>query len=222
MGLITVARMGIAENLVRLRTAANLSQTALAKKAKVSQQLISQLERGENTTTKNLPAIAGALGVPVSSIDPSYHTPAVQARMVRVEGFVQAGEWEETWTWPEDDQYEVPVPMDPELIGYRLHAAETRGPSMNRRYPEKTVVIFTDAIETGEDVVPGYRYVIERERADGLKEATVKLLWTDESGRFWLLPESNDPRFQEPIAIDANEDDTIRVIGRVRYAVSRE
>jgi transcriptional regulator with XRE-family HTH domain len=153
MGLITVARMGIAENLVRLRTAANLSQTALAKKAKVSQQLISQLERGENTTTKNLPAIAGALGVPVSSIDPSYHTPAVQARMVRVEGFVQAGEWEETWTWPEDDQYEVPVPMDPELIGYRLHAAETRGPSMNRRYPEKTVVIFTDAIETGEDVV---------------------------------------------------------------------
>lgn len=64
--------MGIPENLKRLRGKAKLSQTKLAAMAKVSQQLISQLERGENLTTKELPALARALGVAVEEIDPSF------------------------------------------------------------------------------------------------------------------------------------------------------
>lgn len=148
-------------------------------------------------------------------------SPAVP-RMVRVKGYVQAGHWSETWELPDDDQYEVAVPNDAALAGVTLHAAETRGPSMNRRYPEGTVLVFADAIESGEEFIAGKRYIIERERADGLKEATVKRLWQDEAGQFWLLPESDDPRFQEPIAVDGGDDDTIRIVGRVRYSVSRE
>lgn len=64
--------MSIATNLKRLRLKAKLSQPALAKKAVVSQQLISQLERGVNDTTKYLPRIAAALGVSVDAIDPTY------------------------------------------------------------------------------------------------------------------------------------------------------
>ncbi len=93
---------------------------------------------------------------------------------------------------------------------------------MNKRYPEGTVLVFTDAMERPEDLVPGKRYLIERERADGLREATVKKLWQDEHGALWLVPESDDPRFQEAIALDGSDGDTIRILGRVKYAVTRE
>ena len=147
-------------------------------------------------------------------------SPAV--RNVLVRGHVQAGAWAETWEWHDDDRYTVPVPVDDTLQPYTLYGAETRGPSMNRRYPEGTVLVFTDAIETGEEPQAGKRYIVERARADGMREATVKTLWRDENAKLWLLPESDDPRFQEPIPLDGGEDDTIRIVGRVRYAVSRE
>jgi transcriptional regulator with XRE-family HTH domain len=70
--LVVWPRMGIAENLKRLRTAADLSQAGLAKKAGVAQQLISQIESGKNTTTKYLPQIARALGAGVEEIDPQF------------------------------------------------------------------------------------------------------------------------------------------------------
>lgn len=157
---------------------------------------------------------AGPGEVPINGV--------TSARIVHVKGFVQAGHWAETWEWDEDDQYSVPVPFDESLSPYTLYGAETRGPSMDKRYPEGTVLIFTDAIETHEDVKIGSRYIVERERPDGMREATVKTLWRDEAGKLWLLPESNDPRFQEPIPVEGGTDDTIRIVGRVRYAVSRE
>lgn len=77
--------MGIPESLKRLREAAGLSQPALAKKAGVSQQLISQLENGKNATTKHLPKIARALGVTIREIDPSYDPGAINSDGVREE-----------------------------------------------------------------------------------------------------------------------------------------
>lgn len=145
-------------------------------------------------------------------------------RTVRVAAHVQAGHFSENWEWPEDDMYDVAVPTDPLLARFTLYAAETKGRSMDRRYPEGTVVVFTNIEETQESPEPGRRYIVERKRADGEKEHTVKLLHRDENGRFWLLPESTDPTFQTPIAIDDGivDGDEVRIIGRVRFAVSRE
>lgn len=64
--------MSIANNIRRYREALSLSQPQLAQRAGVSQQLISQIERGENTTTKKLPQIARALEVPMTLLDPSF------------------------------------------------------------------------------------------------------------------------------------------------------
>lgn len=69
--LVGSGTMGIPENLKRLREREKLSQAGLAKKAGVAQQLISQLERGENLTTKKLPEIARALNASLLDIDPS-------------------------------------------------------------------------------------------------------------------------------------------------------
>lgn len=71
-----VRDMSIAENLKRLRKASGMSQKTLAEKAGVGQQLISQLERGENTTSRKLPQIAKGLGCEVHDLDPAYRPSA--------------------------------------------------------------------------------------------------------------------------------------------------
>lgn len=78
------AVMSIADNLKRRREAAGLSQPQLAAKAGVSQQLISQIERGENLTTKKLPQIARALGARVEDLDPDYGAPPPELRRVPI------------------------------------------------------------------------------------------------------------------------------------------
>lgn len=83
--------MGIPENIKRLRKSAALSQPALAKKAHVSQQLISQLERGINLTTKYLPQIARALGSAVSDIDPNYQGETPEAQIIPLLSWISAG-----------------------------------------------------------------------------------------------------------------------------------
>lgn len=149
---------------------------------------------------------------------------ATGVRTVTVAAHVQAGLWEETWEWNEDQQYQVAIPLDQTLDGFKLYAAETRGPSMNRRWPEGTIVVFTNVEETGESPVAGKRYIVERRRLGGEAEHTVKKLVRDADGKLWLMPESDDPRFQAPISIDGGtgDGDVVAIIGRVRYAVSRE
>ncbi|MCP4934810.1 MAG: S24 family peptidase [bacterium] len=143
-------------------------------------------------------------------------------RYVTVKSHVQAGEWAEDLQWDETDWYEVAVPDDPNLRPYTLYGAEARGPSMNKRYPEGTILVFTSAIETQEESQVGKKYIVERERVDGQREATVKTLHQDDSGKHWLLPESTDPLHQQPIEVNADDGDTVRLVGRVRFAVSRE
>jgi lambda repressor-like predicted transcriptional regulator len=145
-------------------------------------------------------------------------------RHVTVAAHVQAGAWTESWEWEDDYKYSVSVPDLPELRPFRLYAAETRGPSMNKRYPEKTVVVFTNVEDTRESPMPGKRYVIERRRASGESEHTVKLLFADADGKLWLMPESDDPRFQAAISVDegTNDGDLVSIIGRVRFAVTVE
>ena len=64
--------MLIGENLKKVRDEAGLSQTDLAKVSGVSQQLISQIERGINAHSKHLPKLARALGCKVTDLDPTY------------------------------------------------------------------------------------------------------------------------------------------------------
>lgn len=58
----------ISEILRAARKAKGMTQQALAKKAKVSQTTISDLERGRNSGSTELPAIASALGMTVDTL----------------------------------------------------------------------------------------------------------------------------------------------------------
>lgn len=57
--------MSIGERVLKIRTERKLSQAKLAKEVGVTQQLIGQIENGENQGTKHIVRIAAALGVSV-------------------------------------------------------------------------------------------------------------------------------------------------------------
>jgi len=205
-------------NIARIRKEKGMSQSDLGELMGYTWQTVLNHEQGRGLTTNKIDEYARKLGVAPYEILAATD----ETRMVRVAGLVQAGAWAESVQFDDDEVYEVAIPNDRAFKHFRLEGREVRGPSMNKRYPERTVVVITDLVETGEDIQVGKRYVVERERADGLREATVKLLWRDANGRRWLVPESDDPTYQEAIPFDGSEGDTIRIVGRVRYAVSRE
>ncbi|MCZ4274023.1 LexA family transcriptional regulator [Maritalea porphyrae] len=198
----------------------NVSRDELADAVDAHPITISKLVSGKmNLTTDWMERIAKALRVRPEELISA--APAL--RTVTVNMHVEAGSWAEANVWEDpDQQYQIAVPNDPEFANLTLHGAETRGPSMNKRYPSGTIVVYTSIYETDEEPVPGRRYIIECERTDGLREATVKTLHKDEQGCLWLMPESNDPRHQQPIEVNGNLGDTIRIVGRVVFSVQKE
>jgi len=220
---------GWRERLLEAIDADERSDRAISLAAGLGPNFIGQM-RGSKTAAPKNPSIdhvrkiVAALNVPLSSVvGGEEEQKPIGLRRVVVKAHVQAGHWAETWEWQDDDAYDVYVPDVPELRGFRLFAAETRGPSMNRKWAEKTVVVFTNVEETMEAPVAGKRYVVERQKPGEGAEHTVKLLHQDAEGRFWLMPESDDPRFQAPISMDDGIDgETISVIGRVHFSVARE
>lgn len=209
------------ENRIKeLREERQLTQTQLGELIGVGWQSVSRWENGGNIDTDRISQLASVFDVkPIEIFKKSPVGEAV--RIVSVRGFVQAGQWAENFEWPPDRWYDAPIPYDPTFRGVRLHGAETRGPSMDRVYPEGTVLIFTEFAQEGRLEI-GKRYIVARDRG-GERETTVKTLWRDDTGSFWLLPESSDPRFQEPIPLDPGESDyTVEIVGRVVGSWRRE
>lgn len=210
----------MANRIKALMKERNLSRDDVADGVDAHPITVSKLISGKMKLTQEwMEKFALVFGVPTDEI---ITPPAHGTRAVQVKSHVEAGSWAADGEWPEDDWYEVAIPDDPTYRPFALFARETRGPSMNRRYPEKTVLIHTDLIETGGGLELGKRYIVERIKADGTRETTVKTLSKDENSRLWLMPESTDPRFQSPIPVDEELDAEVRIIGRVVYSVQRE
>lgn len=197
----------------------NLSRDDVAAGIEAHPITVSKLISGKMNLTQDwMDRFSKVFGVPPEQIITAPST----TRVVKVRSHVEAGAWEAHAEWPEDEWYSVAIPDDPIYRTLELFGSETRGPSMNRRYPERTVLVHTSFIGAGERLEPGKRYIVERERPDGTRETTVKTLSRDAEGKLWLMPESTDPRFQTPIPIDDDLEAIVRVIGRVIYSVQRE
>lgn len=206
----------------QLREARGWSMSTLGKALGVEAPTVNKLEKGETQlTTRWMKRIATALGVHPMAI--LFEAP--QLRTVRVVGRVQAGEWAESYEWNDpEDGYDVAVPDAEDLRGIRLFALEVRGPSMNKLYPDGSVIVVASIFDTEEELASGTHYAVERIRPDGFREATVKTFEVDGRGRKWLVPESTEPGFA-PIALDGDdfeEDETVQALGRVVWSVRRE
>jgi SOS-response transcriptional repressor LexA len=115
-----------------------------------------------------------------------------------VSGTVEAGAFREAIEWDRSLWYSVDVPVPVRFRG-KARALETRGPSMNRVYPEGTIIIWVPMLDfrTPRD---GDRVVVYAHRTDGTIEATVKKL-VEADGRRWLWPESDHPLHQAPLDV---------------------
>ncbi len=177
-------RMSIPENIKRYRQAKKLSQPALAKLAGVSQQLISQLERGINLTTKHLPAIAKALDVTMGEIDKAY-VPAVlsRERQVRLRGFVGAGQ--EVYQFEDGDAGWADAPPD---ATDATEAVEVQGSSMLPVYKSGTILYYS--MQLPPDEMIGEQCVVKLEDERTLVKTLTR---GKERGLYTLVSFNADP-----------------------------
>lgn len=122
-------------------------------------------------------------------------------RQVPVLGEVQAGVFAEI----PDDAPDVPEMVPVYLAGFegaQLFALRVRGPSMDRHYPDGTMVIVCPAAEIG---VREGDHVVVRRRRGMLAETTLKEVVREKNG-IALWPRSSDPGFQDPIRLETVRD----------------
>jgi SOS-response transcriptional repressor LexA len=149
----------------------------------------------------------------------STHEPSVA---VMIKGFVQAGNWVENPEWPADEWCEIHITPVREYPGKALHACRVRGPSMNKLYPDGTILVWVSIVDVQEPPISGKRYIVRRTRdAGSLYEMTVKTYLESETGK-WLISESDDPRYQGAIRLTENEDDQVEIVGRVVRSIREE
>ncbi|WP_337267424.1 XRE family transcriptional regulator [Oryzifoliimicrobium ureilyticus] len=193
----------IAENLRRIRKISGLSQALLASKAGVSQQLISQLERGENNKTTELPAIAAALGVAVHEIDEDFTpgTTGMPTKVIPLISWVSAGAM-----MREDITDEAigairisDLPDNGDWI-----ALSVTGDSMDRISPPESVIVVD---RTDKRLVSNACYVI----ADPDGNATYK--------RYRPSPMRFEPVSTNPAHEPIIPDNEPLIIGRVRRSI---
>src|SRR5690606_41664392 len=68
----------------------------------------------------------------------------------------------------------------------------------------------------------GRRYVVYRQNAAGLIEATLKEFVIDAQGNQWLMPRSDNPRYQSPIDYSGAEGGEVTIYARVTGSWQRE
>lgn len=123
---------------------------------------------------------------------------------VYVKGFVQAGAWQDALEWPMTDWMSVYIPPDPRYMNVARFGLEVRGDSMNKVYPEGSIVIAVRLDDLGRLPRNGERVVVLSRCTNGnsAMEATIKKYQIDTQGRHILWPESTDPLYQTPIILD--------------------
>ncbi len=122
-------------------------------------------------------------------------------------GAVQAGSWIEALEWNAAEWRPVPgAAPDPRFPQAEHFGLEVRGSSMNRLYPDGSVIVCVRFSDIQQSPRSGQRVVVQRRSETGLVEATVKELRVDGRGRSWLWPLSDDPAHQTPLAVDDGEE----------------
>lgn len=210
--------MDLGEKIRQIRVSLGLDQTDFAKKLGSNQPNVSRWEsKGQTPSSDILIKIAELGGMSLADLLGMKARASIAPKNpnVTVIGAVQAGAWTEAIEWPFEDQYEIPTYTPPKYIAYPKFAVEVRGPSMNRRYPEGSVLICVKLIDMDHEIEPGTRYIIQRRDAAGDHEMTVKELRVDENGNPWLWPDSDHPEHQSPLPVSGIDGDEIQILAIV-------
>jgi len=124
----------------------------------------------------------------------------LRVRGVTVVGNVQAGAWKEARALENEDREEVYIPYieDGRFRGFPQFAWRVIGPSVNKLAQHGQYVITVRFIDLGRGPAEGEAVICERRKGSAC-EYTVKRVHFEPSGDIHLLPDSTDPRFQDPL-----------------------
>lgn len=187
--------------------AVKLSERKALMKAGIGLDFVRDIRRrGHSPKVDKLAALARATQTPLSYFtevaepDPPPSTFALSK--VTVRGSVQAGVWREAMEWMPDEWFAVTVPADPRYPDIERFGLIVRGTSMDRLYPDGTIILAVRFADLGRGPSSGERVVVlRRDKQSGEYEATLKEYVVDGSGRHVLWPRSSDPEFQTPIVL---------------------
>lgn len=196
----------LAKKIKDLRISKGMRQHELAKKIGASQGSVSKWERGKDSPDReNLMRLAALEGVSVNEFMGLTDSRQIGGRRVHVVGELAAGAWLEAVAWPEQDQYEVSVALPEDLSGTPLEGYVVRGNSMNKLYPDGSIVYVTPLRSARGGASSGDIVMVMRTDSSGMVEGTVKEYVVDENGKKWLWPKSSAPEHQAPLSLDAEK-----------------
>lgn len=215
-------RLRWARETKRLSLAEAAAATGMSPKTIQSHETGHRLKRGLSTDYSAL--YARAYGVSetwlLTGMGDPFGPKGGRELRVQVRGALAAGVWSDSFEWPESCRYDVWLRDEPDLSRETLYAAEVRGNSMNRVYPDGTVVVLRRGIDGIADLMPDKRYHVERTAPDGTVENTLKTVRVRADRSVWLVPDSDDPEFQSAIRVEPGVD--VSFVGRVVRAILRE
>ncbi len=140
------------------------------------------------------------------SLAPPVRAGPLPLEQVFIKGYVQGGAWRDAIEWDGSEWYSITVPADDRFPGVERFGLEVRGTSMDRLYPDGTIVIVVRFGDIGRMPQPGERVVcLRRDDNDNGYEATIKEYDRDAQGRHLLWPRSTDPDFQQPFRLTSEQ-----------------
>jgi len=195
--------------------AANLSERKALMKSGAGMDFVRDIRRrGHNPRVDKLSKLARTLETPLSyftdavvgEAEQGDLQPSLMLSRVNVIGAVQGGAWVEAIEWDPGEWWDVTIPADDRFPGINRFGLLVRGDSMDRLYPDGTIVIVVRFNDLGRTPEAGEKVVVLHRSEDGGEfEATIKEYQVDAQGRRLLWPRSSDPNFQTPFILPAGD-----------------
>lgn len=196
----------ISDWLRGVMTEKGLTQSDLGRVLGVERQTVYKILNGKRRLNSDeLLKLQHELGI----IPPLTPPTPKEVSYVKVAGEVAGGLWRDV-TYSDFVEYEIPIVHDPRWAKEALKALVVRGESINRKAQDGDLVLTLSLGYAPRGYEVGDWVVVERQRGD-LIETTVKKMGRNDAGNWILLPDSTDPRFQEPMTLDDEGVDGVRV-----------
>lgn len=190
----------VAKRIADLRTSLGMTQVEFAKAIPVPQSTVSKWELAKQKPKgEHMLAMAKLAGKEINELFGLGEGPQQFGRRVQVVGALAAGDWREALEWPHDDRYDVTAPLPPKYDSVPVQAFEVRGDSMNKMYPDGSIVYVAPIHSMPDSPRSGDIVAVMRRDDVGLIEATLKEYVIDGEGKKWLVPRSTSLEHQAPI-----------------------
>lgn len=203
--------------------ALDLSANEASERAGLCRDAIRNIRRAKdpNPNSSTLVALASALETTVEWLtggeapERDASETFVRRQYLPVRYRVGAGIWQEVFDAQHFDEV-APMVASPIYAGHGQWLERVTGDSMNKEYPDGTLVHVVDAGSIGYAPRHGDHVVVQRSSNGGaLVERSIKEVEIKPGGKTELWPRSTNPMWNTPIRLGGPNVDSVEVVGLV-------